>query len=172
MDGPASVLTAFGVDLLYPGLDLEIEAMAIVDPDRKNLSREDIGGCYQPEIFSQGVNAAGETYMAGQVAMDSDGSPMHPGDVSAQARVVFERMRNVLAETGMSLNNATKLNLFIVGDGQDVSDSFHNVCNVWSEMAPVAHPAMIPVRVHELARSDFLVQADCTAIKLITRRIK
>ena len=38
IDGPAPVLTAFGVDLLYPGLDLEIDAMAIVDPGRKILS--------------------------------------------------------------------------------------------------------------------------------------
>ena len=162
---PAPVLTAFGVDLLYPGLDLEIDAMAIVDPKRRKLSVSDLGGRYQPKIFSDGVSAAGEVYVAGQTALAGDGTVQAAGDAAGQARVVFERLAKVLAEDGCDLADVVKLNLFLVGDGEDVAEEFHAVSRVWAEMAPSAHPAMTPVRVHELARPGLLVQADCTALK-------
>ena len=59
--GPAPVVTAFSVDLLYPGLDLELDAMAIVDPDTKIYDLSGNGGRYQPAPFSDGVSADGES---------------------------------------------------------------------------------------------------------------
>jgi len=162
---PAPVLTAFGVDLLYPGLDLEIDAMAIADPARKTLKRDAPGGRYQPGMFSEGISAAGEIYVGGQVAMDEDGNPLAADDIAGQARIVFERMASVLQDGNASLDDVVKLNLFIVGNGEDISDEFHVVSAVWAEIAPNAHPAMTPVRVHELAREGLLVQADCIALK-------
>lgn len=162
---PAPVLTAFGVDLLYPGLDLEIDAMAIVDPERKVLNAGGLGGRYQPKVFSDGISAAGEVYVAGQTALAEDGSALAPGDAAGQARIVFQRLAKVLADGGCSLDDVVKLNLFLVGEGADVAEEFHEVCKVWAELAPNAHPAMTPVRVHELARPGLLVQADCTALR-------
>jgi enamine deaminase RidA (YjgF/YER057c/UK114 family) len=159
------VLTDFGVDLLYPGLDLEIDAMAIIDPDRRVLSCDKLGGRYQPDKFSDGISAAGEIYVGGQVALDGDGTVICGGDVAGQARVVFERLAKVLATDNATLDDIVKLNLFIVGDGDDVADQFHAISQIWSEVAPNAHPAVTPVRVHELARSGLLVQADCVALK-------
>jgi len=159
------VLTAFGVDLLYPGLDLEIDAMAIVASDRKVLSGRAGDGRYQPQRFADGVSAAGEIYVGGQVALGVDDQAEAVGDIEAQTRTVFERMAAVLASDGATLDDVIKLNLFIVGDGDDIADAFHVVSRVWHEMAPNAHPAMTPVRVHELARAGLLVQADCVAVK-------
>lgn len=164
IDGPAPVLTAFAVDLLYPGLDLEIDAMAIVDPDRKAIISNGIGGRYQPEEFSDGIRAQGEIYVAGQTALSENGSALHQGDISAQAGVVFERINSVLADAGATLSDIVKLNLFLVSDGQDIENEFHQVSKVWAEMCPGSHPAMTPVRVHELARPGLLFQADCVAL--------
>lgn len=165
VDDPGPVLTAFGVDLLYPGLDLEIDAMAIVDSDRRSLSGSSSGGRYQPPVFSDGVSAAGEIYVGGQVALDDDGSVMCGGDVAGQARIVFERLSSVLANDGARLEDVVKLNLFIVAGDAGIDRAFHDVSKLWAEMAPGAHPAMTPVRVHELARAGLLIQADCIAIK-------
>lgn len=165
IDGPAPVLTAFAVDLLYPGLDLEIDAMAIVDSNRKIIKHDGIGGKYQPAEFSDGICAQGEIYVAGQTAMADDGSILHESDIAAQARVVFKRVESILADADASLEDIVKLNLFIVGDGQDIENEFHQVCKVWAQMCPNGHPAMTPVRVHELARPGFLFEADCVAIK-------
>lgn len=165
VETPGPVVTAFGVDLLYPGLDLEIDAMAIVDGSRAVVTCSGFGGRYQPAAFSDCVSAAGEVYVAGQTALGDDGAVLCPSDVAGQAKIIFERIARVLGETDVSLDDIVKLNLFIVGDGRDVENEFHVVSNVWSQLAPSAHPAMTPVRVHELARPGLLVQADCIALK-------
>jgi len=164
---PGPVFTAFGVDLLYPGLVLEIDAMAIIDPERRPLKLPDLGGRYQPDIGSDGLSAAGEIYVGGQVSLAEDGSVLATDDVEEQARVVFDRIGRVLAKDGAGLEDVAKLNLFLVGrnGAADVADSFHKVARVWSEVAPDAHPAVTPVRVHELPRPGLLVQADVVAVK-------
>jgi len=163
--GGGAVLTAFGVDLLYPGLDLEIDAMAIADPDRRRLSASTAGGHYQPDVFSDGISAAGEIYVGGQTALDADGVVLAADDVAGQARIVFKRLASVLAADGATLDDVVKLNLFFVADGDASAAAFHAISAVWAEIAPHAYPAMTPVRVHELARDGLLVQADCIALK-------
>jgi len=165
IDGIAPVISAFAVDLLYPGLDLEIDAMAIIDPDKQILSPSELGGRYQPTEFSDGINADGEIYVAGQTALQQDGSVVCPDNISQQTRVVFHRIEKILEETDATLTDVVKLNLFIVADDHDVESAFHQVCQIWADMCPGGHPAMTPVRVHELTQPGLLIQADCIAIK-------
>lgn len=162
---PAPPLTAFGVDLLYPGLDLEIDAMAIISPDKKTLSCPYSSGRYQTEIFSDGCSAAGEIYVGGQVALDDDGAVLSAGDIAGQALVVFERLAAVLAQAGATLDDVVKLNLFLVSDEEDVSEYFHASSRVWAELAPDSCPAMTVVRSYELPSEGLLIQADCLASK-------
>ncbi|MEQ8967867.1 MAG: Rid family hydrolase [Azospirillaceae bacterium] len=162
----APAVTAFGVDLLYPGLELEIDAMAIVDPGRRALGTDGAGTLaarYQPAGFAESVRAGGEIRVGGQVALGGDGVVVAPGDIRVQARHVFERLADRLAAQGAGLGSVVKLELFLVGDGPDVAEDFHDVARVWAEMAPGAHPAVTPVRVHELARPGLRIQADCIA---------
>ena len=163
--GTPPVVTAFAVDLLYPGLDLELDAMAIVDQDTKALAPNELGGRYQPSEFSDGVLADGEIYIGGQTAMESDGSVMFPGDFSAQANEVFQRLDRVLQEADATLKDIVKLNLFIVAQDAQVEEFFHQACRAWTEVSPNSYPAMTPVRVHELPKPGLLFQADCIAIK-------
>jgi enamine deaminase RidA (YjgF/YER057c/UK114 family) len=162
IDGPAPVLTAFAVDLLYPGLDLEIDAVAIVDSNRQTLTNTDSIGRYQPSVFSDGVKAKNEIYVAGQTALAEDGTVK--GDFADQAREVYTRVQKVLSQANTSMNDIAKLNLFIVSDDGKTEDYFHQACGIWAEMFPDSHPAMTPVQVHELARPELLFQADCVAI--------
>ena len=163
--GTAPVITAFAVDLLYPGLDLEIDAMAIVDPDTKVLRPSNLGGRYQPSVFSDGVIADGEIYVSGQTALASDNSALFPGDFSEQAKEVFHRLAKVLAEADAALDDVVKLNLFFVADDGEVESRFHQACQVWAQICPNSQPAFTPVRVHELPKPGLLLQADCVAIK-------
>ena len=162
---PGPALTAFGVDLLYPGLDLEIDAMAIVGHKRRALKSRELGGRYQPDLFADGVGVADDTYVAGQVALGSDNSILCKGDAYGQAVIVFKRLAKVLAYDQLSMDDIVKLNIFIVGDGVDVEEEFNAILLAWAESAPHAHPAMTPVRVHELPQPGLLVQADCVALK-------
>ena len=165
IDGTAPVITAFAVDLLYPGLDLELDAMAIIDPNKKFLSPVGLGGRYQPAEFSDGINADGEIYVAGQTALQQDGSVLSPGDIPGQAKEVFQRLRKILEEADATLTDVVKLNLFIVADDLDIENAFHQTCQIWAEICPDGHPALTPVRVHELAQTGLLIQADCIAVK-------
>ena len=163
--GTPPVITAFAVDLLYPGLDLELDAMAIIDLDTKTLSVPELKGRYQPPAFSDGVLADGEIYVGGQTSLGPDNSALFPEDFSAQAKEVFQRLNKVLVQADATLNDVVKLNLFIVADDADVEDRFHQACQIWAEICPDSHPAMTPVRVHELPKPGLLFQADCIAIK-------
>ena len=165
IDGPAPVVTAFGVNLLYPGLDLEIDAMAIVDPGRKILTPDCPVGRYQPDVFSYGISAAGEIYVAGQTALNDNAEVISKGDFKAQSRVVFERIQGILAQAGATLEDVVKLNLFLVGADDEIEDSFHQMFRLWAEICPDGHPAMTAVRVHESAKPGLLIQADCIALK-------
>lgn len=162
---PAPPLTSFGVDLLYPGLDLEIDAMVIISPDRKALSCSDLGGRYQPNMFADGISAGDEIYVGGQVALGEDGVVLSDNDIAGQARVVFERLAKVLAEDGATLDDVVKLNLFFVREGEDVSKYFHATSRVWAELAPNAHPTVTAVRSYEMPCPGLLIQADCVALK-------
>lgn len=163
--GTPPVITAFAVDLLYPGLDLELDAMAIIDLDTKTLSVPELKGRYQPPAFSDGVLADGEIYVGGQTSLGPDNSALFPEDFSAQAKEVFQRLNKVLVQADATLNDVVKLNLFIVADDADAEDRFHQACQIWAEICPDSHPAMTPVRVHELPKPGLLFQADCIAIK-------
>lgn len=162
--GPPPVVTAFAVDLLYPGLDLELDAMAIVDSNTTTLSHTGVHGSYQPSEFSDGICAGNEIYVAGQVALEADNSIIAPGDFEGQAREVFDRLTTVLTGFDATLNDVVKLNLFLVTDA-DTEAMFNRVCEIWAELCPDGHPAVTPVRVHELARPGLLIQADCIAIR-------
>ena len=165
VDGPAPVVTAFGVDLLYPGLDLEIDAMAIVDEGRKILTPTCSVGRYQPDVFSHGISAGGEIYVAGQTALDDHGEIISKGDFSAQSKVVFERIQRILAQAGATLEDVVKLNLFLVGADDEIEDAFHQVSRLWAGLCLDGHPAMTAVRVHEPAKPGLLIQVDCIALK-------
>ncbi len=164
IDGPAPAVTAFSVDLLYPGLDLEIDAMAIVDEERKVLTPDGLVGRYQPDVFAHGVSAGGEIHVAGQTALDDHAEVISRGDIRGQSQIVFERIQRILAQAGMTLENVVKLNLFLVGADDEIGDAFHEAARVWAGLCPDGHPAMTAVRVHEPAKPGLLIQADCIAL--------
>jgi enamine deaminase RidA (YjgF/YER057c/UK114 family) len=160
--GPA--VTCFGVDLLYPGLDLEIDAMAFKDTHKRTSIGTALTKVHDG-YFSDSISMLGETWIGGQVAQGLDGEVMAPGDIEEQSRIVFERLRDALLPSGATLNDVVKLNLFFASDGNDVSEELHAVMAVWAEMAPNSSPAMTPVRAYELSQSGLLIQADCIAMK-------
>lgn len=160
--GPA--VTCFGVDLLYPGLDLEIDVMAF----KGGHERTSVGTAatkVHDGHFSDCVSAMGEVWVGGQVALGDDGQVMAPGDIREQSRIVFGRLKEALQTVGATLDDVVKLNLFFASDGTDVHEELHAAMDVWAEMVPASAPAMTPVRAYELSEPGLLIQADCVAMK-------
>ena len=71
--------------------------------------------------YSQAIRTApGELlFMAGQVAVDSDGNLVGPGDMVAQTRQVFQNLGGVLAGVGASFSNVVEFTTYVVGRGVD-----------------------------------------------------
>jgi enamine deaminase RidA (YjgF/YER057c/UK114 family) len=99
-------------------------------------------------------------YIAGQVALDSAGRLVGPGDVRAQAAQVFENLRRALAAVGATFSDVVKLNYYLLDATQapvlrEVRDRFVNTA---------APPASTLVEVRRLFRDDVLLEIEAVAV--------
>ena len=100
-------------------------------------------------------------YLAGQVALDSAGRIVGPGDFRAQAVQVFENLARALAAGGATFRDVVKLNYYVVDVTQipvlrEVRDRYVN---------GAAPPASTLVEVRRLFRDDVLLEVEAVAIR-------
>jgi enamine deaminase RidA (YjgF/YER057c/UK114 family) len=161
---PGPVLTCFGVDLLYEGLLLEIDAVATRREGREALeppaSRDwmKIGG------FSSGNCTGNEIYVGGISA---------PGAASfvAQAEASMERVFAVLEGCGASGGNLVKLNVYFTSDDRQESRDSNDTARILSEYLPAHRPVVTIVRVPGLAHPGQRVQIDGIAISHVGEQL-
>jgi enamine deaminase RidA (YjgF/YER057c/UK114 family) len=96
---------------------------------REGSGRGRIGGGFDPtatryinpgtlaalEGFTHAVRVGQMVYVSGQVALDSMGGLVGPGDVAAQARQAFANLALVLDIAGVSPTDVVQLNVYVVG---------------------------------------------------------
>ena len=116
-----------------------------------------------PVGYSHVVDApAGHiVYISGQVPLDPDGNLVGAGDVTAQARRVFENLSAALAAADASWGDVVKLGFFLT----DVSH-LATVRAIRDEYVDTARqPASTLVEVSRLFREDVLIEIEAIAIK-------
>jgi enamine deaminase RidA (YjgF/YER057c/UK114 family) len=106
------------------------------------------------------VVAGRPVYISGQVALDSTGSLVGPGDIRAQARQVFDNLRAALQAVEATFEQVVKLNYYIVDATQmpvirEVRDQY---------LAPGRLPASTAVEVRRLVRDDLLIEVEAVAV--------
>jgi enamine deaminase RidA (YjgF/YER057c/UK114 family) len=99
-------------------------------------------------------------YLAGQVALDSTGRIVAPGDFRGQTVQVFENLRRALAAGGATFRDVVKLNYYVLDATQvpalrEVRDRYVNTA---------APPASTLVEVRRLFRDDVLLEVEAVAI--------
>jgi enamine deaminase RidA (YjgF/YER057c/UK114 family) len=99
-------------------------------------------------------------YVAGQVAMDSTGKLVGPGDFRAQVKQTFENLKAALAAGGATFDNVVKLNSYFVDVKQapvfrEVRDQYVNVANP---------PVSTAVQVPRLVREEWLIEVEAVAV--------
>ncbi|MFI7589256.1 RidA family protein [Spongisporangium articulatum] len=65
--------------------------------------------------FAQGALVEGGTrtlHVAGQCSLDADGTPVHVGDMAAQAVQVMDNVETVLAHAGLGLADVVRYDVF------------------------------------------------------------
>ncbi len=65
--------------------------------------------------FTHAVRVGQMVYVSGEVALDSVGNLVGPGDLAAQARQAFANLEFVLDLAGVSPSDVVQLNIYVVG---------------------------------------------------------
>jgi enamine deaminase RidA (YjgF/YER057c/UK114 family) len=99
-------------------------------------------------------------FIAGQVAMDTSGKLVGPGDFRAQVKQTFENLKATLAANGATFDNVVKLNSYFVDVKQipafrEVRDQYINVANP---------PVSTAVEVRRLVREEWLIEIEAVAV--------
>lgn len=115
-----------------------------------------------PYLFSQIVQATAPqrlVFIAGQIALASDGSLVGRGDIDAQLRQVFANLRAAVGSAGGTLNDIASLTVY-------VKDIAHhgNYLKVLAEEFSGWRPAETLVQVGALGLPDLLVEIQAVAV--------
>lgn len=116
-----------------------------------------------PPGYSQvAVVGAGELIViAGQVALDAQGTLVGPGDFHAQAMQVFRNLLAALEAVGATPRNIVKLTTFVT----DISQlpAFRAARDTFLD--PAAPPTSTLVQVARLFRPEFLIEVEAIAVR-------
>lgn len=68
----------------------------------------------EPLAFAQATRVGNQVWVAGQVAVDDDGTPVGVGDATAQAERVWRNLAQVLDAAGAGLRDVVQTTTYIV----------------------------------------------------------
>ena len=97
---------------------------------------------------------------SGQDAVDADGKPQHPGDMSAQLKLALDDLEAILEAADVTLANIVRLNVYTT-DVDEVIKQFHtlndpfweqSLCDLRPRRRKPSHPA------------QFLAMLEATAV--------
>jgi len=120
--GPGRVITAVPLPVLaYPGMIVEIEAIAMRGADGRRLPRTAaaVDGLPKlPQPLSHGLRCGEMIFVGSQAAIDTTGNVIAPGDIVRQSEVVMNRIGQILSGFGASHDDVVKINTYYTGGGQ------------------------------------------------------
>ncbi|MBN8480303.1 MAG: RidA family protein [Xanthomonadales bacterium] len=97
--------------------------------------------------YSQAVRVGGALYLSGQTPLDPATGELVPGDISAQARRVFENLAAVLAAAGAGFDDVVRVGIYLT----DLGD-FSAVNDVMKQYFREPYPARSTIGVSALPR--------------------
>lgn len=174
---PAATLTVVD-SLARPKFMFELESIGVID-----RNAPDWGVAYYPEYWGGKKLAYPDVpkdhvklartevvgnlaIVSGCQALDHDTVKVETDDFGEQTRIVLEKIKNGMEETGGSLNNLVKTNVFL----KDLNDvqRYRDVERAYfEEHAPElakARPASTAMIVKELSRPEFLVEVEAFGV--------
>lgn len=109
--------------------------------------------------YSQAIEANGMVFMSGQIPVNPATGEFVEGGIIEQTTQVFENIKNVLAEAGLTTANVVKTTVFLA----DMS-LFADMNAVYAKYFNGAFPARSAVAVKGLPKGA-LVEIECIAVK-------
>ena len=106
--------------------------------------------------YSHGIITSGRVlFVAGQVALDEDGTLVGEGDASAQARQVLINLQNVIEAAGGRMADVARTTLYLTR-----LEDRGLVAEVRQEFFPAPPPVNTLLVVSSLASPEYLVEID------------
>ena len=99
-------------------------------------------------------------FIAGQIAVDTDGNTVAAGDAGEQTRFVFEKIKALLAGIDADLNDLVKVQIFVT-DADDIPD----VSRVRNAYLRESLPVSTLLQVEATVRPDCCVEIEGMAIR-------
>jgi len=109
--------------------------------------------------YSHAAKAGNTLYIAGQVAQDVNGQTVGKGDFEAQARQVYENLKNIVEEAGGTLQNIVKKTTYLTH--YSYIETFRSVRN---EYFPEPCPPNTLLIIESLALPDYLIEIEAVAV--------
>ena len=109
--------------------------------------------------YSHVAKAGNTLYISGQVAKDIEGQLVGKGDFETQVRQVFTNLKNILDETGGSMQNIAKMTTFLTH--YNYIETYRSVRD---EFFQEPYPANTLLFVESLALPDFMVEIEAIAV--------
>ncbi len=104
--------------------------------------------------YSQAIRAGGAVYLSGQIGLDPASGQLVEG-IDAQIDRVFRNLAAVAAASGLSLEQAVRMTVYLVDLGH-----FGKVNDAMAKFLKAPYPARVSVGVASLPRGA-LVEVDC-----------
>ena len=98
--------------------------------------------------YSQAVRAGGSVYLSGQIPLDPSTGELVHGDITLQARRVFDNLKAVCEAAGGSLDDVVRVGIYLM----DLSD-FARVNDVMADYFQAPYPARSTIQVSGLPRN-------------------
>ncbi len=148
--------------LCYPGMRIELEAIAWCGPEKVELQRARGPNLPAlPEPFSHAIRCGDLVFTSDCSSLNAAGQVQSPGNLIAQTHVMMDVLSRTLALVGASTDDVLKLNVFYQGDGTAAT---------WSEPARIRAacftdpgPAATGIAVQKFAQSGLMTKIAVTA---------
>jgi len=118
----------------------------------------------KPVGFSHGVAASGRfVFLAGQIAVDSEGKLVAPGDVVEQYRQVLRNLQAVIDEAGGQMSDIVKLTMY-VKDRDDYRAHLKELGRVHKDFFGSYYPATALVEISRFFEEGVLIEIEGIAV--------
>ena len=98
--------------------------------------------------YSQAVKAGGFLFISGQIPIDPATGQVVQGDAAVQTDQVLQNIRNILEDSGASIEGVVKTTIFLCN-----MDDFAAVNEVYGRYFPAEPPARATVEVSRLPKN-------------------
>ena len=100
-------------------------------------------------------------YCAGQVSVDAEGNPLHPGDMGAQIAQCLDNLETVLDGAGFQMSDVVRLN-FYTTDIDRTMEAWFVIQNRLQQSG--CRQASTALGVARLYHPDILIEIEATAV--------